>query len=107
MKTRKYRPFPIKPLNSQQVGGQKKDEPMKTNPKQTFLSVLKSQTVAFTVWMEKEPKKWLKIILMVIIFLSVIISLGECESTLLFAIKSIVCIIVFVFCGMKLKIFGK
>ena len=105
MKTRRYRPFPIKPLNPPQ-GGVKKYI-MKTNPKRTHLSVLKSIAVVFTAWIKEEPKKWLKIALTVILILSVIIGLGECESTLFFLFKSVICIIVFVICGMKLKIFRK
>ena len=107
MKTRHYRPFPIKQLNPSHGGGQKVEPIMKTEPKQTHSSVLKSIAVEFTAWIKEEPKKWLKIALTVILILSVIIGLGECESTLFFLTKSVICIIVFVICGMKLKIFRK
>jgi len=78
-----------------------------SNPKRTHSGVLKSMAGVFAAWMKEEPQKWLKIALTVILILSVIIGLGECESTLFFLFKSVICIIVFVICGLKLKIFRK
>ena len=49
--------------------------------------------------MNRKLKPWVVNLLIIISFISVCLMFGDCESDLLFIIKSIACLFVFMFCS--------